>query len=129
MNCQVLACDAPFSEHNILDARFILEPHMSEKSNSPKRKTKKPPRSAPAVARTKSSPSRPVPVFYMTFAEMSVAITKTSPRAAAGARQFATFDEAKSAAIEALIEAVERAERQLVVLKHANRCDELTSDP
>lgn len=100
---------------------------MSEKSNSPKRNTKKPPRSAPAIARTKSSPPQPAPAFFVTFAEMNVTITQTAPRGAAEARQFATFDEAKSAAIEALIEAVERAERQLVALKHANHCKDLTS--
>ena len=100
---------------------------MSEKSNSPKRKPKKPPRSAPATARTRSSPPQPAPAFYMTFAEMNVAITQTSPRGAAGARRFATFDEAKSAAIEALIEAIERAEQRLVALKHANRWEELNA--
>ena len=56
-----------------------------------------------------------------------MAITQTSPQGAADARRFTTFDEAKSAAIEALIEAVERAEQQLVALKHANYCEELAS--
>jgi hypothetical protein len=100
---------------------------MSEKSNSPKRKTKKPPRSAPAITRRKSSPPQPARVFYMTVTEMNVAITQTSQRGALGARRFVAFDEAKSAAIEALIDAIERAEQQLVALKHANRWEDLTS--
>jgi hypothetical protein len=100
---------------------------MPEKPNSPKRKTSKPAPRAPATPRTKSSPPRPAPVFYLTLPEMSVSITETSPRGSAGVRQFATFDEAKSAAIEGLIEAIERAERQLVALKHAKCCVELAS--
>jgi hypothetical protein len=99
---------------------------MPEKSNSPKRKSSKPAPRAAATARTKSSPPQPAPVFYVTLPELSVFIAETSPRGAAGARQFASFDEAKSAAIEGLIEAIERAERQLVALKNAKRCEELT---
>ncbi|MBI3838960.1 MAG: hypothetical protein HY288_13645 [Planctomycetia bacterium] len=99
---------------------------MPEKSKSPKPKIKKPARTA-AVARRKFSPPQAKPAFYVTCAEIGTSIFQTQPRGLKDARQFATFNEAKSAAVEALIDAIERAEEQLAALKHANRYDELSS--
>jgi hypothetical protein len=102
---------------------------MPEKSNSRGRKIKKPARPTPAAARTKPSPRQPEPAYHVTCPDMKVSISHTPPRGVKGARKFATFDEAKSAAIEALIAAIERAEQQLAALKHANDCQELESAP
>jgi hypothetical protein len=101
---------------------------MPEKSNSPKRKTKKAVSPTPTVARkkspvkssAKSSVSPSAPVFYLNCPELTALLTDKPPQGQKGARQFATFDEAKSAAIDALVEAIEQGERQLSALKQAS---------
>jgi hypothetical protein len=102
---------------------------MAQKPNPAGRKTKKSARPVPAAARAKSSPRQLKSAFYVTSSEMRLEVADTPPTGVKNPRQFATFDEAKSAAIDALVEAIERAERQLVVVKRANDCRGISSGP
>jgi hypothetical protein len=56
---------------------------------------------------------------------LHVIISKQASGPHARSRQFASFDQARHAAIDALVDAIEDAEAQLAALKRAGGCDDL----
>lgn len=96
---------------------------MPEKRNSPKKKAKAPAaRSLAGVASSKAKAPKRETAFYVSAPELSVIVSIQKPEGTAS--QFATFDEAKEAAIDALIQAIEDAEAQLLALKRAGDYDQ-----
>lgn len=63
--------------------------------------------------------------FYVHATPRTILVSDRKPRGAASAQQFATFEEAKQAAIEVLVLAIEEAEGQLLAIKRAERYDQL----
>jgi hypothetical protein len=93
---------------------------MPEKPNAPKKKAKPlATRRAPKVASTKAKTSKRERTFYLTAPDLSVIVSDKKPETAARAPEFTTFDEAKRAAIDALVGAIEGAEARLLALKRA----------
>jgi hypothetical protein len=101
---------------------------MPEKNNAPKKKTKTaaPSRAvkAPAtkIPTTKAKAVKPETVYYLSAPELTVIV---SDQKSAGSRQLATFDAARQAAIDALLDAIEDAETRLLALKRAKTFAEL----
>jgi hypothetical protein len=112
---------------------------MSEKSKSTK---KKPPavgaRAVKAAARVtpnksnarpkaaKAKTPRDKPAFYVTLS-FAASISSKKPSDAIGSREFRSFDEARQAAIDELVAAIEAAEAQLLSLKRASQIEDLTA--
>ena len=102
---------------------------MPEKSNAKAKtsgkasvKKKAPSRTTATTVQTKSAKtakSKGGDGYYVVFTELKVSISDQKP-AAPGARRFATFDEARHAALESIVAAIEDAEAQLVELKRAD---------
>lgn len=57
--------------------------------------------------------------YYVSFAGVSAKISTEKPKGAKSPPAFDTFDQAKAAAVDGLVEAIEAAEAQLLVLKRA----------
>jgi hypothetical protein len=99
---------------------------MSEKRNAHKKKPKaSATRPAPRVASAKVKAVKNELAFYVTAPQLKTSISDQKPAGEAGAARFATFDEAKRAAIDALVQAIEEAEAQLEALKRSAGYDEL----
>jgi hypothetical protein len=94
---------------------------MAEKSKGPKKKPVK--RGVRATNNAKQA--APKAVFYVSNPPAMVTITNQKPSDATPAKQFTAFDAAKSAAIDALIAAIENAEQELLALKRAASYDQL----
>lgn len=99
-------------------------------SSKPPR-AKKAPAAAPAAP--KKSPKRaapqkkPEPAFFIIEASLRPLVVAAKPKGAKSPQSFATFGEAKVAAIESLVEAIEAAEAHLHALKRATSFDDLTA--
>jgi hypothetical protein len=74
---------------------------------------------------SKAPQPKPKAAFYVHASPRMVLVSDRKPAGAAGAQQFATFEEAKQAAIELLVLAIEEAEEQLLAIKRAERYDQL----
>jgi hypothetical protein len=57
--------------------------------------------------------------YYVSFASVRAAISTTRPKGNRASPSFDTFEQARSAAIDALVEAIEAAEADLLALKRA----------
>ncbi|MGD9720969.1 MAG: hypothetical protein AB7O59_02820 [Pirellulales bacterium] len=66
--------------------------------------------------------------YFVLISAAKVSIVKSKPNGGAAAAVCRSFEEAKSAAIDALIDAIEQAERQLTACKQAKSIDALASD-
>jgi len=86
---------------------------MAKKSKVTPKKSKKPAGATVKKARAKAPPKRP----------SSRSSSKPGGNSRGG--KFATFEEAKSAAIDSLIDSIEKAERRLSAVKRAGTLDEL----
>lgn len=104
---------------------------MPEKASDRKKKAKPPtPRArakspAPALSTTKE-----IAVdggVYVTATELSILVLDQKQAGAKASGPFSGFEEAREAAVVALVEAIESAERRLVALKHAADLDQLRS--
>ncbi len=88
------------------------------KSNAKKKAKSSPPAAkrpgAKANKTVKSEAS-----YYLVTQALAVEVSNAKPPAGATAIEFATFDDARSAAIECLVEAIEAAESRLLALKRA----------
>ena len=99
---------------------------MPEKPKSSKKKVNSPASRAASVARgAKVKPGARQVAYYVTGSMPRVIVSDRKPAGSAEARRFATFEEARRAAIEALVAAIEDAEKQLLALKRAKHYDEL----
>jgi len=96
---------------------------MPEKNNPPKKKSKKAVPAAAKATRPKAV-TKPTSVFYVSSPEVQAAVSQQKPKSENGA-SFATFAEARSVAIDALIGAIETAEVQLTKLKRAHTWEQL----
>jgi len=92
---------------------------MNEKNNGSKKKARGLPRSTSTAGRGKRKSSLAKGAYFVSDVNLSALVSNQKPRGAALTRSFATFDEAKSAAVDSLLQAIEEAERQLLVLKRA----------
>jgi hypothetical protein len=92
---------------------------MTAKANGPKKPSRPAPRarSAPARAKTKASVGKSI--YYVTEPGLAVVVSNQKPKVPGRVRQCATFEEARSAAVDGLVQAIEGAERQLLALKRA----------
>ncbi len=96
---------------------------MPEKSSPPKKKAKKPVAAAAKQTRVKATAKR-TSAFYVCAPAVQAVISQQKP-SAGNASEFGTFEEARSVAIDALIEAIESAEQQLTKLKRSQTWDQL----
>lgn len=96
---------------------------MSEKNNSPKKKTKKAAPPAAKETRVKAAAKR-TSAYYVSASVVEFSVSQLKPKAGE-ASSFATFEEARSAAIDELVEAIEAAEQQLTRLKRAHSLEQL----
>ena len=97
---------------------------MPEKSKARKKSTKSA-SSRPASPRAKVSKSKPPKekqAYFVVAPQLAVVVTRDKPAAAAA--QFETLDEARRCAIDALVDAIEAAEAQLIALKRAGKLEE-----
>ena len=95
-----------------------------KKKNGPaaaRKQTKTPPAKRSANARA----APPTAAFYVTVSPPRVAIVREKPARNGATGPCPTFEQAKAAAIDALVAAIEDAERQLARCKRANSVDEL----
>jgi hypothetical protein len=76
----------------------------------------------PKVAKAKMA--RRKPAFYVTWS-CSTTISNEKPKVAIGSREFRSFDEARQAAIDEIVAAIETAEAQLLSLKRASQYEDL----
>lgn len=102
---------------------------MPEKSSDRKKKAKP---STPGARAKSSAPARSNATatadhggLYVTATELSVLVLNQKQAGAKASGPFVGFEEAREAAVAALIEAIESAERRLVDLKHATDLDQL----
>jgi len=68
---------------------------------------------------TKFAAPKPARGFYVSFTGVSTKISTEKPKGIKSPPAFDTFDQAKAAAVDGLVEAIEAAEAQLLVLKRA----------
>jgi hypothetical protein len=87
-------------------------------SNKASTKKKAPAREATSTARVKSAKPKTADGYYVVYSELKVSISDQKP-ATSGARRFATYQQARQAALEAIVTAIEDAEAQLMELKRA----------
>jgi hypothetical protein len=81
----------------------------------------------PPVARRNANHRAPQSTaLYVAVSPLNVAITRDKPTSGKPLGPCADFEQAKSAAIDALIAAIEDAERQLAACKRATTIDELS---
>lgn len=81
--------------------------------------------SRPKVA-TPKSPQRK-PAFYVSPSRTAT-VSTNKPKDASGSREFPSFAEARRAAIDELVAAIEAAELQLLSLKRATRFEQLSAN-
>jgi len=104
---------------------------MAKKKVSPSKS--KSPAAAPATPVSKPKASKPAAPGKKAAskpakaAEIEEAISSSGAADASPASEFSTFDEVKAAAVEALILAIEEAERQLTAAKRATTHEALRS--
>jgi len=67
------------------------------------------------------------PTFYVTLS-CAATISSEKPKDAIGSREFPSFDEARQAAIDELLTAIETAEAQLLSLKRASHYEDLPAN-
>ena len=90
-------------------------------------------RAAASNSRSESKPkskarpkaSTPKTLFYVAAPVQMALVSTEKPAADVPAQSFATFDEARQAAIDSLVEAIEDAERRLVRLRRAGRLEDI----
>lgn len=101
---------APTSPAKQVTAKTILP----RKAAAPAKKTA-------ANKQPSKKPSAPKQAgrFYVSFASVGATISTEKPKGAKSPPAFDTFEQAKAAAIDALVEAIETAETQLLALKRA----------
>jgi hypothetical protein len=98
---------------------------MAEKRKPHKKKSKtSATRPAPRVASAKVKAAKNERAFYVSAPQLKTSISDQKPAGEVGAARFATFDEAKRAAIDALVQAIEEAEARLEALKRSAGYDE-----
>jgi len=101
---------------------------MNDKPKARKKKATSPaarPTSQSARARVKRAAKEAT--FYVTLPPNSVVtVADKKPAGGGESKSFATFSEARAAAIDALLVAIEESERQLLMLKRARTYEELT---
>ncbi len=68
--------------------------------------------------RAKAKPVKSEPGYYLIVESLAVELTNQKP-AAGAVREFATFEDARSAAMDSLVEAIEAAESRLLAIKRA----------
>jgi hypothetical protein len=99
---------------------------MPEKPHAPKKKTKPAAtRRPPKNARAKGKTSKRGRTFYVIGPDLGVIVSDKKPEAVDRAPEFGTFEDAKRAAVEALVHAIEGAESRLLALKRADGYDAL----
>ena len=96
---------------------------MSDKPTGPKKKAKPAPRVAAAKRSTPKATAQK-PTFYVTASTVGILVDR-QPSGTDKTRKFATFDAARSAALDALIATIERAEHDLTQLKRAGSYEDL----
>jgi hypothetical protein len=90
-------------------------------------------RAAPSAPRSQSKPrskdrpraSTPKSLFYVATPVQMALVSIEKPAADVPAQSFATFDAARHAAIDSLVEAIEDAERRLLRLRRAARFEDI----
>ena len=96
---------------------------MPEKTNSTKRTVKKSPRAA--TTRSKISSKKATRTYFVAVPSFCAVLSDQNPEKAERAISYATFAEARSAAIDGLVETIEAAEQQLLALKRAETMNDL----
>lgn len=71
------------------------------------------------AAAKKTAPPKQRGAFYVSFASVGATISAAKPKGVKSPPAFDTFEQAKAAAIDALVDAIEAAEANLLVLKRA----------
>ena len=94
---------------------------MAKSTTKKKAKTNAAP---PATKRAKPKAAKSQPTYYVVATAVCCDVTDEKPPAGNQARGFATFDEARGAAVEALVELIEAAESHLHALKRATSLSE-----
>jgi hypothetical protein len=94
---------------------------MAEKSKGPKKK----PAKRTVRATNNAKPSAAKTVYYVSASASSVSISNHKPADVKSVKQFAAFETAKNAAIDALIASIEHAEEQLHAIKRAASYEQL----
>lgn len=103
---------------------------MPEKPNAPKKKAKSPaPKRAPKAASSgpKTKAAKRETTYYVTSPEFTVIVSEFKPVNSGDARQYASFEGARRAAIDALVQAIEDAEAKLLTLRRAGDYEEWKS--
>jgi hypothetical protein len=100
---------------------------MAGKNNASQKTPRPAARVASAPARAKAKASGRKSTYYVTEPGLVVLVSDQKPKGAGRVRQCARFEEAKSAAVDGLVQAIEDAERQLVALKRAASYKELSA--
>ena len=96
---------------------------MAEKKNPPKKKTKKAVATAAKETRVQATQKR-TSAYYVCPPDVRVTVSQQKPKSG-NSSSFATFEEARSAAIDALVEVIESAEQQLTKLKRSRSWEQL----
>ncbi len=103
---------------------------MPEKPTAPKKKAKtSAPKRAPKAASSgpKTKAAKRDTTYYVTPPEFTVIVSELKPTGSPDARQFASFEGARRAAIDVLVQAIEDAEAKLLTLRRASDYDEWKS--
>lgn len=77
------------------------------------------------AAGTNAPRPKPKVAFYVQATPRAALISEQKPKGGASAGPFTTFAEAKQAAIDALVMAIEEAEEQLLAIKRAETFEQL----
>ncbi len=91
---------------------------MPDKPKPSKKKSAKPAAPPAAKANRKSQ-------FYVCAPDCAAVISSQKPKNGAHVKTYADFPAARLAAIDALVAAIETAERQLLAIKRASRFEQL----
>lgn len=100
---------------------------MASRSNGSKKKPAKPARRATAAR----SPKAPKPAaktgVYISVGDLTVALSSERPKGSQVSGPYVKLEDAKAAALDALVAAIEKAERQLARVRAATSLDALNS--
>jgi hypothetical protein len=101
---------------------------MPEKSKAVRKKPAltAPPKRAPDPKKV-GKPAA-TPTYYLTISPAACTITTSKPRGEQKSQSFSRFEDARLAAIDALLANIEAAERRLIAIKRATSAEQLPDE-
>jgi hypothetical protein len=103
---------------------------MPPRPATTKKKPANSPKSSPAVAKSKPKPAATraaKPAIYLAASELHVSASSAKPKVGEARGPYVEIAEARTAAMDLLLAAIEQAEARLLVVRRANSLEALRS--